>query len=375
MTHHFYINVIKAGQHNDDINKVIYYLAFIFLLSSIIILSCIAFIRTNVLTNVSIYNYTITQCQIGFYGTYTFLFINKTFIYLILLYRIKLVFQNSMYQYSSITLQLLLGSILFCFITAIILLYWVPATHYNLNTNSNGLVYCSRDDDFHPVILGHKIFVAIINEIFNIIFMYMFISKLHLLRKELVKQYLSDHSLKYLEKAQSMSSKNSNKKSVDILSEMHIPSKVNKKGHVNTLTVESINNLDNLGDANRGSRRLSAVELEDLSNSGFTLEVIASNYKGSNEMEKNSINDIMTLHKLIIKQTILVCITICSSFATVIIIGFIPSFLQQIWIEIAVNTISIWLMFGAANKYWNQIVNICCCCCCYTKVTRYLEDQ
>ena len=184
-------------------NKSIYYLAFIYLLSGLFVLSFISFIRSNVITNISISNFTIKQCETGFYGVFTSIFINRSLLYLILLYRIKLVFQDSTYEYSSTLLQILFACIISYCIISIILLFWVDPTHWNLHTNSQwNLIYCSRDDDFNPIIIAHKGFVAIMDFIFNIAFLYMFVSKLNLLRKELVKQYLADHSGKYLQKLQ-----------------------------------------------------------------------------------------------------------------------------------------------------------------------------
>ena len=92
MLRHFYISAIKSKAENEHygitINKTIYYLAFIYLTSSISVLTIISFLRNNVITKISGNQYTIKQCEIGFYGVYTSAIINKSFLYLILLYRI-----------------------------------------------------------------------------------------------------------------------------------------------------------------------------------------------------------------------------------------------------------------------------------------------
>ena len=84
----------------------------------------------------------------------------------------------------------------------------------------------------------------------------------------------------------------------------------------------------------------------------------------------------MELHKIIMKQTILIGISVCCSIIFYIISGIQPVFSNQIWTHITANSICIWLMFGCANKYWDRLVQICCCfCCCYTKVMKHLEKQ
>ena len=169
------------------------------------------------------------QCKIGFYGAYMSIFVNRSLNYLILLYRIKIVFQDSMYEYSPTTIQILIAAITLYCIANIILLFWVEPPHWTMNTNeTQSIVYCSRDDEFHPILLSQTFFSAVMDQIFNMIFLYMFISKLILLRKELIKQYLFDHSLKYLEKLESLSksSSKSTKNEVKEIDFVHVPSKI-----------------------------------------------------------------------------------------------------------------------------------------------------
>eukprot|EP01083_Nonionella_stella_P027678 76225_1 len=218
-------SLFKSVEHTN-ISKHTHCVAILYFVSNIITLICMAFIRSTVWTNIPVHKFTQTQCEIGFYGTYTFWLIDKTLMSVLFLLRIKILFQNSMYQYSPTTLNVLMGFIVFTFIGELTFLYvlGMEATHWILHYNDNGVVYCKGDDDYHPVALVGKAYVAISDQIFCFIFIYMFASKLRLLQKQLVIRYLTDHPMKYMEKAQSLSTaKHKNKsKSVNV---PYVPSK------------------------------------------------------------------------------------------------------------------------------------------------------
>eukprot|EP01083_Nonionella_stella_P066858 176423_1 len=364
ISHYVYTMAFKSVENANSINKYTHCLAILYFVSNILTLLCLAFIRGNIWTNISVHKYTKTQCEIGFYGTYTFLLINKTFVWILFLSRIKILFQHSMYQYSSTTLHALMGFIVFTFIGELVFLYAVEATQWVLHYNENGIVYCKRNDDYHPVIIVGKAYVVISDNIFCFIFIYMFVSKLKLLAKQLVVQYVTQHPLKYLEKAQSLSQTkdskhNAKSKSMNL---PYVPSKV-----LNAPSSVEHNEMT----SRRDVHNLTVDQLDVISKDAFTMQVIASNYDDALSYgERNEIHDILQLQQLMMKQTILVSVTMGSSLIFLIISGLMPGSLQHIWIDIVLNTVCVWLMFACASAYWDKLVSICCCCCCYTKLSR-----
>eukprot|EP01083_Nonionella_stella_P011896 33727_1 len=75
---------------------------------------------------------------------------------------------------------------------------------------------------------------------------------------------------------------------------------------------------------------------------------------------------IIQIRQLMKKQTILICITVCSS-VLLWVFGLVHvSALRLIGFDVMINSICVWMTFKTSNTYWNCCRKYGCCCVCYS---------
>ena len=102
---------------------------------------------------------------------------------------------------------------------------------------------------------------------------------------------------------------------------------------------------------------------------------VIEEYEPPTRSQKDRIKRLIVLLKLSKKILILACIAIMSTLMFVILSLILTKVSLQMCIDILINSICVWLMNGAAKKYWNWITRYCCCYICYRKIHAITERQ
>ena len=283
--------------------KTGYHLTIVYLLLAIMICIAHIFFRTNIGTGMDRSSYTSTQCAIG-WGIYWYsVLLWGISMSIIFLYRIKVIFRDTIYEYKPYIYNLF-----YAFISLIVVFYsayygwiiynnqWVVSYPKNVN-----IFYCqSRSPHQHILLRTVTIFTSTINIALHFALLYMFCKGLISLKQEMMKQ-IDVHS-------------NKNKKTVP----------------------------DN-------STSIGVIRNELQENGRMTEEA----------------KRIILLHNLIKKTTILVCFAVISAGLYLIWLDLAPFASQQFAFCGIVNTICVWLMCHTSKKYWNCCKTHGVCKWCY----------
>eukprot|EP01084_Bolivina_argentea_P274942 468765_1 len=331
---HHYIQIFHSKNENEPQNKTTYILFFILCIISLLVSIQYAFIKNNLITHQSPSSFTIHQCSITLYFSFGAIIIVQCFTFVLLIYRIRVTFKDSIYAYSkTVYLSLIIGLIIVTMFSLSTLIYSHPDTYYVLEYyNTVNTVYCAaiaeeNSDKAIANLLGVIVFV-VAQVVYDLVLLYMFTQRLYALQSELISQHLDDgnHSKTADKISVESTSPTCDGMSVELGDMMDNESKVKK-----TLTVADI----------------------------------------TKDKDDHSAKRILSLHKLIKQHTILIFIMVLYSVIWIFLLIFVSSkFIQQVVYVGMVNVVCFWLMFASSYKYWKFLIRYCCCSVCYCNKKR-----
>ena len=320
---------------------------FSYLISGIIVCLNYGLIRSNFITRLSEQKWTIHQCAIGYFVSYTSLSINKAFMNGLFLYRIHLTFNNTSYEYNKIFLQLLYVMFLCSIVIAQCIAYYnissIASIPWLLLITNDGYIYCSTDKGipFNQVIA--LLLGAGLEFMFSAILLYLFISKVRRMKKTLLEQ-LVEEALETTHDRQIEMEETQIQPINNRMSSVMTYSKNDSEAEVDTPIPRSSVDVSSFGSVRRSLRRQRTISIS----------------------EEDSLRRILKIHKLIKKQCILVCVALISSMAFWILSAVWNEFMSIMFAwDVMINSICIWLMFGFNDKYWSILTSYCVCKLCY----------
>ena len=288
----------------------IYILVIVYNILTLIACLSFGFLRTNLFTFIPIDKFTPTQCHIGYWLQYIPISLATTFLYLLFIYRIDLSFRGTLYAYRPCIIKFyyiitIILEINFIITRSLGILRDGPwAVSYH---DDISILHCSKTTSSTTTRTLSQLLsagIGLFATLFmNISLLYMFARSLWKVRKDTVAAYMVEH--------QPDSTVSAN--TTDIVMET-----VNKHKH---------------GHA------------------------------------KNNTNfeEIVELHNLIKKFTILVGIAMTSSliYLVLIVVHWKVSFCFA-W-DYGINMICLWMLLGSSKKYWDWCKSYGLCKCCYYK--------
>ena len=345
VSYHYYNHIWKQKQ---DSSKYGYILLFTFFIASTITSLCNLLIRTNFITHINPSQFTQLQCKIGYLLFYFAGSITTASLYLMLLYRIKVIFKGSIFEYEPYIFKIYYFIIfmdIFIFIADRIFrtLY---LSKFELHVLSESALWgtttlkwtsCSSNTNGHIINLRYTlIFTSIMHVFLAMSFLYMFVKRLRGLNRGMIKRFLAEHCVQHSDSKTNQAQKDNE----DV------------KRISNTLTVSS---------ASRTTTK------------SYTVDTVIGEFRSSmkSKIKKKQMSDsvyrIIELNDLMKKQTILVIIAIMSTLIFWLAIGINTRYTGLFGYDFAINAIAVWLMSGVAKKYWKCCTRYGIFRCCYYK--------
>mmetsp|Transcript_51799 Transcript_51799/g.85791 ORF Transcript_51799/g.85791 Transcript_51799/m.85791 type:complete len:400 (-) Transcript_51799:56-1255(-) len=361
------VNIVKhlwCAKRSKERNHTVYALLIAYLLSSILICLTYLLVRSNIVTRLDVDRFTGIQCAIGYYFAVLFNLIQRTLLYSLVLYRLQIMFQHSMFSYSrSLLVSLFVVLVVQCALcmTLVIVSYSTDNLHefdsfFGIDDEGNGvgmqwvlrmdrgtnLIYCAATNDSHWFSLVMRANVLVFELLFSCIACYLFVSRLWSLQQSLMKEYV-DASM-----------------NLDLCGSGSDASEVE---HNQQWQVDGARDGDGDGViTERG--RASTLRLSIAS----IAREYSMNKNTKDSAQRKSVRTMIKLHELIKKKCILGSIALTSSALYWIISGLIfDAWATMIVWDVVVNSFCVWLMFSCSDKYWRMATNYCCCYCCYPK--------
>ena len=310
-------------------SKVPYILVMIYLISSFLLCALFALLTTNITTfNIQ---FTYSRCSSSILLTSIFHGAKFITLSLIFLHRIYIIFKNSPFEYKPwIYHSFLILIILTPLILNIPVYFSSKSFSFTVQyDSSSNLALCTPDSlERAPIarVIGGIIGI-ILQLLVSVGLLLLFIRGLWLLNKQMIKYYLNNSQF-------------------------------------NIAQLQPNTNKDETKISTTSQETCSVVTTRDVLDKWRKQKSII---KKQSEQE---VQNIVMLHNLIKKQTILVCV---ASVSTIIIwVRFAVNFFVGIlmcWDEI-VNVICVWLMLDTSKKYWNICKKHGICMCCYWKTNR-----
>ena len=374
-------NKTKLKQfHYEAVNKrnrqkIISCLTIAYLISSLITCLMYSFVRSNLLTRTNYYSFSIYRCSVGYFISISMFSISQTFMYCLFIFRIQIIFNETVYQYKpyyyTILYALNICHIIIVHIALIIFAiynnqhqsYILYYSHYD-----DKLAFCSLDFtknqnimSSNPSIVVLFIFTLIIQFVIAFSLLWMFIKGLRDLNSSLLEQYINDHL-------------DMNSNDMENLNDT-ILNKTVQHRHDYTSSSSLTIDLSQMSENKEETRSRSSTSLEMVMRRKSELSKSGTNgYCIDND---HGLQRVIRMHTLIKKQTILVVIAIFSALLTWILYLFI----HKIWLlaawDIILNSICIWLMFSFTKKYWKFAKRYCFCKICYLhdRIDQLLQSQ
>ena len=383
--------------HHEAVNKkkkqrIISILTISYLFTSFLTVLMYAFVRSNIITRINHNSFNLLQCQFGYILSISLFNFSKIFMYLLFIFRIQIIFNDTEYQYKPYYYKILyVANGLHITIIHIVLLILIINnineenmdkydTKWILYKSNDNLIFCSLD--FNHNILSKNIGMIIlltlstISELFiSVSLLVMFIKGLRELNMSLLQQYIHDHfdlDLQNTPKSRSRGSrerKNSNSGKY-IHNKLDEELSVELKGNGTTIEMNTDLNNDNFLKKLEECPRHKSLEMVIRRNSSL---IGVDGYSMDNDY---GLQRVIRMHNLIKKQTILVVIAIISS----LLIWLLYICVNKVWLftswDVLLNTICIWFMFSFTKKYWNFAKRYCCCKICYfNDINRLLNSS
>eukprot|EP01084_Bolivina_argentea_P279173 477238_1 len=304
----------------EGTNKTLFILYIILSLITVYLCIMYGFIKCNLLNQFKPDNYSQILCSISHHSVFIGFYIYAILFYVLLLYRIQIVFNNTSFQYPLKYFKILYSTIFISYIcVACSLIYTAPLTRFGLFIPKNThQIYCGtlndNPDRSFAAFLAAIIYV-VLQVIFNIITVYMFTNRFNTLKLKLVQTYLQQIEMQKNE----------------------IPTDQNHDG----------------------DRHLSVAEIESQSKNG-----------------DDNAQRILELHQLIKKHSILAFISMMLGitwlFSTIFVSGWMS--IQVVWF-FGGNNICLWLMFKCCEPYWKFAKKYLCCYVCYRNNHRSIASS
>ena len=318
--------------HAFQRQKWVYILLLLYLFFSLLTCINVAFIRNNTFTSLP---FTTSQCFIGFYSGYTIFCITKVLMYSVFLYRLRMVFHRSPFQYSPRCYRIIysylytipmLGNIIFLSINYTIQEHWV-LQHNPYNTNQLWCITDSKSYDYFAVKIILVLF-AFSECIGSSIILLMFTKGLRALQRQLIEKNFAmntglEGNIDVTERKQS----------------------------------ESNGKIDAVDNENGGENGVSE---------GKTVKVtVANRHRPRSGTNSGDLQFIIDLHELIKRQTILVSIAILSSLSLWGLSIVAGAFSLQLGWDIVVNVICVWMTLKSSRRYYDCCAKYGFCWICY----------
>ena len=314
-------NIIRKSQSkNASSQKSAYLMVIIYLIFTSIASFSYAFIRTNAFTRISNDQFTNIQCGIGYLLSYLFFYSSMALLYIIFIWRIHTTLKESAYRYHSCILCSLYLSIfimtvswwsnvIYNFIKA----EWGILAHHGVSICVNFMI--DTEDLAGPIFSVLALATAIFHFVMNSLLLIMFVRGLWSINKLFIKVYVKEYC------------------------NVELDEDTNSSSHF------------------RKQPSISVVLEQCTMNDG---EVSVS--RSRKESTENA-RHILRLYDLVKKQTILVSISVISSVLLWILVLINDWFSLQIYWDVAINAICIWLMLGSSQKYWTFCTKTGMRCC------------
>ena len=306
-------------KHHQDQNLKIYILLAIRLTATILISILFLFLKSNYFFTIehSQYLYTKSVLSSTHYANTILIQISQSTLFLLFVYRIQIVFKDTIYEYpKSVLSSLYIGIFIAYIITSILSWFAYDPTQfvvYRLG-NANNLYISSRESTkINPIGLASAASFVLYQMTFNIICLYMFTKRLIRLKKSLIEQYAME---------------------------------------ITRITSGSISS-PSLSTATPSSE-------ETYSKTMRITEIRRRRKKG------NAADRILKLKEMIKRHTILVWITVGCATTFFILWSAVSGYLNVLQPTLlTVINVNVWLMFGCCDEYWKFATKKLCCYVCY----------
>ena len=353
-----FIKTFKSPDPDEPTKlKSTYILVMTYLISAFASCAVHSTLRTNILTAHNL-NFTPFRCVSGFVLGYFFMTINYTVLSLIFLFRVYFSFKDSTYEYKPWIYRT------FCII---ILLYPVSTystalynefrAHFRfavVHDPSTNLAFCMDDtiDDL-PIFLA--MFVALAQCVISIGLLSLFIRGLWLLNKEMMTSFMKEYD--------DPSPPESVKLSMHpVCSRSDTQTKLTHTTAVSTSTTSST-------PSQIQEPHLNAPKAKTRSKRSVSVEKVCDVWHRQRTQTRNQLRPevqrILSLHNLIKKQTILVCIATVSTILLWIGAAIYGAILLQGGWDTIVNSVCVWMMLDTSKRYWKICKKYGLCWCCY----------
>eukprot|EP01084_Bolivina_argentea_P052595 96611_1 len=304
--HYFKIfnNQTADCQNMDKTNFILF---FIICILSLFLCIQYAFVRRNVFTQQIPSTFTHTQCAFGFYGSFAVLLVFQSFIFYIMLYRIRLAFNNTTFRYSN-KIFLILGIPLIIIILICLtgLFATVHETYYVLEYFGNrNNIFCGVTANKNSNMWNYHRAAVILDicaqTFYDFVLLYMFTNRLYTLQNRLVDEHLNR------------------------VSTIHTSTSIN-----NTSSIQSDIEMESPISSVKEKRILTIGDLE------------------SEQSKNDSAKRIMELHQLIKRHTILIFIIVLTSLIWLFLLIFVSGeFIMDIGWLAMINVVCFWFMFAS----------------------------
>eukprot|EP01084_Bolivina_argentea_P250098 418899_1 len=336
----FYLKMCRQSNNKQSKQKRIkqqsYLLVIIYLSSNCLACASYAFIRTNVISQINLNQWTTYQCSIGYILAYSSYYISVAMLYIIFIWKIKISFNGSVSEYNNYILYPFLAAIIIvisALLIQMIVLVSIPEWLL-LHGNASNISYCLNMAIDKFIFSDIFSVLSIITTIFHIIMssglLYMFVRGLVLVNRILIKSFVREYA--------HVDSNDSNN-GIFPTPFVHTETEMSKK-HERTDTISVQTVFDECTDESR-----SPIERKELSKEA---------------------SRILVLHDLVKKQTILVSVSIISSVLLWISSAIDDWLMQQMYWDMTINAVCVWLMLASSQKYW-LLCKKSCLRCCYVK--------
>ena len=326
--YHYYLYFHKKSSKNKQQNKAIYVLFIARLIGTLFVCFLFAFVKSNYLSQLDSDQYENKGIlYFIYYGNYAILQFGQVITFILFIYRIQIVFAETVYQYNKYVYISLYSSITIGYFVSSSL---TGISHKNTSFiifqvgDTNQLYIKASDSTNYSTTTLLSGFVFILYQIgLNLACLYMFSKKLVKLKHTLIEQY-----------------------SVELNRTVSVGS---PSISIKSPSATSINEDDDFENSVRSRTRTMTID-----------EVKQRRKKG------NAADRIIKLHSLIKRHTILVWINVIGTFIFFVLYTSVSTWvISQEPLFVSVSNITVWLMFGCCDSIWYFTTKHCCCYICY----------
>lgn len=317
--------------------------AFVLVYLSLITVSSFSYVvlRTNMITRIGFQKWTESHCIIAYILSYFSIYLSSGVVYVIFVWRINTTLTESIYRYHPS-----ISYIFYISICVMVIVWWINVVYELVMAEwrivtSHGISLCANfvnvaNDSWRAYYGIMAICSAIYHFVVNCSLLFMFVKGLWSINKSFIKSFVDEHIDKSSIEMNSNSSSPRGKTSAIEMN--NLPSPTSKTSDIDTVLDKCV-----------------SITNDD------TQQVIKKK-----ETMRN-VAHILKLHDLIKKQTILVFMAVVSSVFLWIMICIDNWNTIQLYWDVSVNSICVWLMLGSSEIYWKFCTKKGIFRCCYRK--------